>query len=89
MKGMDELWQEVAIGLGNQIYQSVNTADMVGTDDETGYILMFFNTRNHGGKTTLVSSTTNRVELKKLLKTALRELDGPKAKIVDRGKYEN
>lgn len=80
-------WQQVAIALGDSIYRSVNSPDMVGTDDETGYVLMFFNVKKHGGKSTLVSTATNKSDLKKLLKSALDELDGPKPTIVERDRY--
>lgn len=84
-----EKWQQIAIELGNGIYRSVNTPDMVGTDEETGYVLMFFNVKNHAGKSTLVSTNTDKLQLKRLLKNALRELDGKKTKIVPPAKYAN
>ena len=87
MKYVEEIWQQLAIELGNSIYRQVNTQEMVGTDDETGYVLMFFNTKNHKGRSTMISSTTNRADVKKLLKTALQNLDGPKSKIVEPDRY--
>lgn len=80
---IDEKWQQIAIELGDSIYHRVNAPEYVGGDDETGYILMFFNEKNHKGKSTMVSSTVNRAGLKKLLKTALREIDGPRTRIVE------
>lgn len=88
-QAINERWQQVAIEIGNGVYSSVNTKEMVGTDDETGYVLMFFNVKNHNGKSTLVSSAATRAELKKLLKNALREIDGPKIKIVEQPKRAN
>jgi hypothetical protein len=70
-----ERWKHLAIALGDDIYQAVNTKEYVGTEDETGYLLMFFNKKNHNGKATMVSSHTDRSGLKKLLKEALRNLD--------------
>jgi hypothetical protein len=82
-------WQQIAIEIGHGVFSTINTPSTVGGDDETGYVLMFFNAKNHDGKSTLVSSVTNRADLKKLLKRALREIDGPKSKLVPTGKYEN
>lgn len=81
-KSIDEQWQMVSLQIGDNVYRTVNTPEMVGGDDETGYILMFFNTKNHQGKSTLVSSSVDRAGLKKLLEGAIRELDGPKTKII-------
>ena len=79
MEHFNEKWQQLAIELGNSIYRKVNLPYMVGTDDETGYILMFFNVKNHNGKSTLISSAADDKEgLRKLLKTALRNLDSGK-----------
>jgi hypothetical protein len=83
MHAIHERWEQIAIEIGDSVRNLVNTRDMIGTNDETGYVLMFFNTKNHAGKSTLVSSITDRTQLKKLLKTALRGLDSPKAKIVE------
>ena len=69
------MWQQVAIQIGHNIRSTVNTPEMIGTDDETGYILMFFNVASHDGKSTLISSETDLKQLKKLLKTALRKLN--------------
>jgi len=85
MHAVNERWQQLAIELGDRIYQTMNTAKMVGTKDETGYCLMFFNAANHRGRSTLVSSTTDRAELKRLLQFAIDNLDGPKTKIVPPG----
>jgi hypothetical protein len=52
-------------------------------DDETGYLLMFFNAKNHNGKSTMITSETDVHKIKALLKVALKEVDGPKAKIVE------
>jgi hypothetical protein len=84
-----EKWQQLAIVIGDSVFRTVNIPETVGSDDETGYVLMFFNTKNHQGKSTLISSAVNRADLKKLLKFALREIDGPKTTIVEPGKYEN
>jgi hypothetical protein len=75
-------WEQVAIEIGDSVYRAVNTPETVGTDDETGYLLMFFNRKNHRGQSTMVS-TVSRAETKKLLKTAILNLYGPKAKIVE------
>jgi hypothetical protein len=82
MTTTDEQWQQVAIEIGDCVYRTVNTAETVGTDDETGYILMFFNAKKHEGKSTLVSSSIDRATIKKLLKMALRQLAGRYVKIV-------
>jgi hypothetical protein len=76
-----EQWQETAIEIGHRVRSMVNTPEMIDTDDETGYVLMFFSARNHNGKSTLVSSTTDVATLRKLLKTALQGLN--KATIVE------
>lgn len=73
---LDAMWEQAAIEVGNRVYQSVN---LPGTD-ETGYILMFFSAKEREGKSTFVSSETDVVHLRKLLKFALRNLE--KAKIV-------
>ena len=62
MEHFNEKWQQLAIELGNSIYEQVNLPYMVGTDDETGYILMFFNVKNHNGKSTLISSAADDKE---------------------------
>ena len=81
-------WKQVALEIGNDVFQRVNTSETVGTDDETGYLLMFFNQKDHGGYSTMLS-TANRAATKKLLKTVIRELDGPKSTIVEPDKWEN
>jgi hypothetical protein len=45
-----EKWQQIAIEIGDSVFRTVNTAETVGSDDETGYVLMFFNTKHHQGK---------------------------------------
>jgi hypothetical protein len=70
-----EKWKQLAIHIGEEVYRGVNTANYVGTDDETGYLLMFFNAKNHHGKSTLVSSEVDRAGLKRLLKEVLRNID--------------
>jgi hypothetical protein len=42
-----ERWQQIAIHIGEQIRSSINTPEMIGTEDETGYVLMFFNARRN------------------------------------------
>ncbi len=79
----NEQWQQMAVEIGHCIRSLVNTPSMIGTDDETGYVLMFFNVAHHEGKSTLVSSATDLKELKLLLETALRGLDSPKARIIE------
>ena len=81
-------WQQIAIELGDKIYRTVNTPEYVGTDDETGYLLMFFNQKNHKGQSTIIS-TADRAATKKLLKKAMREIDGPKTTTVYPPKYPN
>ena len=80
---ISEKWKQLAIEIGQQIRATVNTAEMIGTSNETGYVLMFFNAQGHKGKSTLVSSCTDKSELKKLLEFALRSIDGPKSSIVE------
>lgn len=82
-KSINEQWYGVALEIGDSVYRTVNTPEMVGGDDETGYILMFFNKKKHQGKSTLVSSSVDRAGLKKLLKGAIRELDGPRTRIIE------
>jgi hypothetical protein len=66
-------WQQVAIQLLHEVAAKVNTPAMMGTDDETGVILMFCNARHSEGKATVISTLTDRDELKKILKHTLRE----------------
>jgi hypothetical protein len=82
MSATQEQWKQIAIEIGHEVHSLVNLPNTIGTDDETGYILMFFNARNHNGKSTMISSTTDKVGLKKLLLRAMRELDGPKSSVV-------
>ena len=85
-----EQWHQIAVEIGNDIFRLVNSDETVGTDDETGYILMFFNARNHDGKATLVASEISKPELKKILKTTLRALDdGKKTRIVPPAGHPN
>jgi hypothetical protein len=81
----NEMWKQLAHHIGEEVRNAVNTPEMIGTDDETGYVLMFFNTRNHQGRSTLISSEMDRVQLKRLLKYALQHLDGPKVSIIEPG----
>jgi hypothetical protein len=76
-------WQQVSIEIGHQIRCMVNTPAMIGGKDETGYVLMFFNVKNHNGKSTLVSSATDKNELRKLLQCALDNLNSPKAQLIE------
>jgi hypothetical protein len=78
-------WQQLAVEIGHQVRAIVNTPHTIGTEDETGYVLMFFNAQNHEGRSTVVSSCTDVSELRKLLAYASSHIDGPKAKIVKRG----
>jgi hypothetical protein len=89
MMTIREQWMDMALAVGDGVYRAVNTPDMHGTEDETGYILMFFNVEDHRGKSTFISSTTNKAELKKLLKNAIRELDGLHVKTVAPERYDN
>ena len=68
-------WQQIALELGNSVHRAVNTADMIGTDNETGYALLFFNAKNHNGKATLISSASNPGEIEKILKYTLRHIN--------------
>jgi hypothetical protein len=79
------MWQQLAVQIGHEVRCRVNSPETIGTKDETGYVLMFFNADHHHGKSTLVSSETDRVQLKRLLKYALRHLDGPKTSVVEPG----
>ena len=69
--------------VGDQVRSAVNTPAQIGTEDETGYILMFFNRERHEGKSTFISSETDRTSLKRLLQFAIDALDGPKASIIE------
>jgi hypothetical protein len=82
---INAMWQQVAVQIGHQVRSAVNAPQMIGTKDETGYVLMFFNADHHEGKSTLVSSETDKAQLRKLLKFALGQLDGLKATIVEPG----
>jgi hypothetical protein len=81
---VDAGWQQIAIEIGHQVRAIVNGSNTIGTEDETGYVLMFFNAQNHEGRSTIVSSCTDVSDLKKLFNYALSKIDGPKAKIVKR-----
>ena len=81
MEHVQERWQQLAIDIGETVYRLVNIPSFVGTDDETGYVLMFFNVKNHDGKSTLISSTVDKAELTKLLERAICELNGSSCKI--------
>lgn len=83
MTAINEQWQQIALEIGEGVYRTVNTPSTIGGDDETGYILMFFNAKHHDGQSTLVSSNVDRKQLKKLLKHALGSLDGPKTRIIE------
>jgi hypothetical protein len=82
---LNAMWQQVAIQIGHQVRCAVNTPQMIGTKDETGYVLMFSNADHHDGKSTLLSSETDKAKLRKLLKFALDQLDGPRPTIVEPG----
>jgi hypothetical protein len=66
-------WKQIAIHLLHEIAAKVNTPATVGTDDETGVILMFCNAKHHDGKATVISTLTDRDAIKKILKHTLRE----------------
>lgn len=70
-----EKWKQIAVEIGHRVQGAVNTAATFGTRDETGYILMFFNAQTHSDKSTLVSSCTDKEELKRLLEAAISGLD--------------
>jgi hypothetical protein len=36
-----EKWQQLAIVIGDSVFRTVNIPETVGSDDETGYVLMF------------------------------------------------
>lgn len=76
-------WQQLAIQILHDVHNLVNAGEF-----HTGIVLMFFSAENHGGKSTIVSSATDRAELKKLLKTALREIDGPRTTLVEQGRMQ-
>lgn len=78
----DEKWQFLAMELLHQVYSQVNTREMIGTDEETGVGLMFFNVKKHDGKSTFLCTEADVPAIKKLLKTAYRGMGGPKTKIV-------
>lgn len=69
------MWQQYAIDIGEHVYGSVNTKDTIGTEHETGYLLMFFWATRHEGKSTLVSSMTDKKQVRQLLEAALNRLD--------------
>jgi len=70
-----ERWKQIAVEIGHSILNMVNSPEDIGTKNETGYALMFFNAQNHRGKSTFVSSETNPDALKQLLKTVLENLE--------------
>lgn len=70
-----EVWQQIAVDIGHKVRSMVNTPDTIGGDDETGYVLMFFNAKHHDGKSTIVSSAASPAELKQLLRYALSQID--------------
>jgi hypothetical protein len=70
-----EKWRQLAVHIGDNVHSMVNLPEYVGTKDETGYVLIFFNAMDPGGKSTLVSSCIDRPRLKKLLKAALTNLN--------------
>jgi len=86
---IQEKWRQIVTQLGENIYGSLNTPEMIGTNLETGYLLMFFNATNHNGKATVISSETDRTRLKTLLECAIKEVNGPKATIVEPDKFSN
>lgn len=76
-------WRDYAMIIGDGVYASVNTEETLGTDKETGYILMFFNVKNHNGRSTLLGHPDIPLsELKQLLRAALNGVD--KAKHIKR-----
>ena len=87
MDHVAEQWQSLAIAIGDSVFKVVNSSATVGTDDETGYILMFFNKVRHNGRSTIVSSATDKADIKKLLKEELRTID--RAAIVESGRSDN
>jgi hypothetical protein len=80
---INEMWLQVARQIADNVYATVNTKEMVGTNDETGYLLMFFNAKHHDGKATVVTSETDVAKLKKLLINTLNEIDGPRAFVIE------
>jgi hypothetical protein len=83
MKDVNAMWQQVVRQIADSVYATVNTEETVGTNYETGYVLMFFNAKNHDGKSTLVTSETDINKLKKLFKAALKEAGGAKGQFFD------
>jgi FixJ family two-component response regulator len=79
-----EQWKQVALEIGEQVRNWVNSPAMIGGDQETGYILMFFNMRHHDGHATLVSSAESAEDVEKILRTTLGDIKG-KIEIVDPG----
>lgn len=75
------MWQQQAMELLARVRSAVNLPSWIGTDDETGVVLMFFNTRNHRGKSTLVATETSARDLRLLLRTAAVKLS--QARIVE------
>jgi hypothetical protein len=63
-------WLHTAMFLLEQVRAAVNLPAFIGTDEETGVAVLFFNTKNHRGKSTLVSTETSAHELRLLLRTA-------------------
>ena len=89
MPAIEEMWEQVAVHIGEQVRAVVNTPETIGSDHETGYVLMFFNMKHHNGKATVISSAPTKADLKKILKYTLRHIDGPKGKIIEPPKFAN
>jgi hypothetical protein len=73
-------WQQLATTIGEGVRRLLNTPAMIGTKDETGYLLMIFNADHHEGRSTVVCTETDPDKLRKLLQTVLDNMD--KAKFI-------
>jgi hypothetical protein len=77
---LKEQWKSVAIEIHNRVVNLVNMPEHMGTEDETGVVLMFFNARNHQGQSTMVTSDIkDRASIKLILKNALRRVASAEA----------
>lgn len=79
-------WQTIAIWILDAVRSMLNAPDMIGGPEETGVVILFFNQNRHGGKSTMVSTATDVDDLRRLLGTALSDLD--KARVIEPGRAQ-
>lgn len=77
-------WEHIAHALLQQVYGAVNLPEFIGTGDETGCLILFFNADHHEGKSTLVSTENDRSGIEKLLRGALHAIKrGKGVKVIE------